>query len=142
MMMGNFLKVPIKSYLSVSEQSWNGLIHFSTGLQTLTHYNNDKAEKNPKVVMKTIPQVCHSFPSEFLVEIFKPASLKNSQFISSEEWFLTNHSTIKARLMECCIDACPSVRFSHQHKGTLDLVHHNRWLAGHQSDKASFARFN
>ena len=47
-----------------------------------------------------------------------------------EEWLPSGHSTIKAWLVECCTDGCPSVRFSHLHKGTLDLIHSDRWILG------------
>jgi hypothetical protein len=39
----------------------------------------------------------------------------------TEEWFPSGHSTIKGWLVECGRDGCPSGRFSHLHRGTLEL---------------------
>jgi hypothetical protein len=39
----------------------------------------------------------------------------------TEEWLSSGHSTIKAWLVECCRDGCPSGRFSNLHRGTLEL---------------------
>ena len=35
--------------------------------------------------------------------------------------------------MEDCTGGCPSVRFSHLHKGTLDLLHSEHWVLGYPS---------
>ena len=45
--------------------------------------------------------------------------------------FYWGHSTIKAWLVECCRDGCPSGRFSHRHRGTLEL----HWVLGHLPDQ-------
>jgi hypothetical protein len=37
------------------------------------------------------------------------------------------HSTMKAWFVECCRDGCPSGRFSHLHRGSLEL---SQWLLG------------
>ena len=51
------------------------------------------------------------------------------------EWLLSGHSTIKAWLVECCSDGCPSGRFSHLHKVTLELCQSNNWFLGHLPDQ-------
>ena len=33
--------------------------------------------------------------------------------------------------MECCRDGCPSGRFSHHHRGTLELCQSDNWVLGH-----------
>ena len=37
--------------------------------------------------------------------------------------------------MECCRDGCPSGRFSHLHRGTLELIQSNHWVLGHPPDQ-------
>ena len=38
----------------------------------------------------------------------------------TEEWCPSGQSTIKTWLVGCCRDGCPSGRFSHLHRGTLE----------------------
>ena len=52
------------------------------------------------------------------------------------EWLLTGHSTIKPLLLECCRDGCPSGRFSHLHRGTLELGQSDHQVFGHLPDQA------
>ena len=49
--------------------------------------------------------------------------------------FFTGHSIIKAWLVECCRDGCPSGRFSHLHRGTLELCQSDRRFLGHPPDQ-------
>ena len=49
----------------------------------------------------------------------------------TEEWLPSGHSTIKAWLMECCRDGWPSGRFSHLHRGTLELCQSDHRVLGH-----------
>ena len=53
----------------------------------------------------------------------------------TEEWLPSGHSTIKAWMVECCRDGCPSVRFSHLHRGTLELCQSDHWVLGHLPDQ-------
>ena len=53
----------------------------------------------------------------------------------TEEWLPSGHSTIKACLVECCRDCCPSGRFSHLHRGTMELCQSYHWVLGHPSDQ-------
>ena len=49
-----------------------------------------------------------------------------------EECLLSSQSTTKAWLVECCRDGCPSERFFHLHRGTLELCqsyYHFGWVA-------------
>ena len=46
-----------------------------------------------------------------LVDIWQTPSRLSCAF--TEEWLTSCHSTIKALLVECCRDGCPSGRFSH-----------------------------
>ena len=48
---------------------------------------------------------------------------------------MSGHSTIKAWLVECCRDGCPSGRFSHLHRGTLELCQSDHQVLGHLSDQ-------
>jgi hypothetical protein len=50
--------------------------------------------------------------------------------LSSGFWLPSRHSTIKAWLVECCRDGCPSGRFSHHHTGTLELWQSEHWVRG------------
>ena len=62
----------------------------------------------------------------------------------TEAWFPSGHSTIKALLIECCRDGCPSGRFSHLYRGTLELCQSDHWVLGHLSDQGPstpFAQF-
>jgi hypothetical protein len=52
-----------------------------------------------------------------------------------QKWLLSGHSTIKAWLVECCRDSCPSGRFSHLHRGTLALCQSDHWVLGHVPDQ-------
>ena len=54
----------------------------------------------------------------------------------TEEWLSSGHSTIKAWLLECCRDGCPSGRFSHLHRGTLELCQSDHRVIGHLPDQA------
>ena len=38
-------------------------------------------------------------------------------------------------MVECCRDGCTSGRFSHLHRGTLDLSQSDHWVLGHLSDQ-------
>ena len=38
-------------------------------------------------------------------------------------------------MVECCTDGCPSVRFSHLHKRSLDLIHNDHWVFGYLFDQ-------
>jgi hypothetical protein len=42
-------------------------------------------------------------------------------YLFTEKCLLFSHSTIKAWLMKCCRDGCPSGRFYHLHRGTLEF---------------------
>ena len=44
-------------------------------------------------------------------------------------------TTIKAWLVECCRDGCPSGRFSHLHRGTLEFLHIDHRVLGHLPDQ-------
>ena len=65
--------------------------------------------------------------------------LANSKWIVmclfTEEWLPSGYSTIKALLVECCRDGCPSGRFSHLHRGTLELCQSDHWVLGHLFDQ-------
>ena len=37
--------------------------------------------------------------------------------------------------MKCCKDGCPSGRFSHLHRGTLELCQSDHWVLGHLPDQ-------
>ena len=37
--------------------------------------------------------------------------------------------------MECCRDGCPSGRFPHFHRGTLELCQSDHWVLGHLPDQ-------
>jgi hypothetical protein len=50
--------------------------------------------------------------------------------VLTEEWLPSGHSTIKAWLVECCRDGCPSGRFSHLHRGTLELCQSDHRVLG------------
>ena len=52
----------------------------------------------------------------------------------TEEWFPSGHSTIKALLVECCRDGCPSGRFSHLHRGTVELCQSDYRVLCHLPD--------
>jgi hypothetical protein len=45
-----------------------------------------------------------------------------------DEWLLSCHSTTKAWLVDCCRNGCPSGRFSHLHRGTLESL--SEWPLG------------
>ena len=47
----------------------------------------------------------------------------------------SGHSTIKAWLVECCRDGCPSGRNSYLHRGTLELCQSDHWVFGHLPDQ-------
>ena len=47
----------------------------------------------------------------------------------------SGHSTIKAWLVECCRGGCPSGRFFHLHRGTLELCQSDHWVLGHLPDQ-------
>ena len=49
----------------------------------------------------------------------------------TEEWLPSGHSIIKASLVEGCRDGCPSGRFSHLHRGTLELCRSDLQVLGH-----------
>ena len=49
----------------------------------------------------------------------------------TEEWILSGHSTIKAWLVACCKDGWPSGRFSHLHRGPLELCQSDHGVLGH-----------
>ena len=53
----------------------------------------------------------------------------------TEEWLSSGHSTIKAWLVECCRDGCPSVMFSHLHRGTLELCQSDHRVLDHLPDQ-------
>ena len=53
----------------------------------------------------------------------------------TEEWLPSGDFTIKALLVECCRDGCPSGRFSHLYRGTLELCQSNHWALGHLHDQ-------
>ena len=53
----------------------------------------------------------------------------------TEEWLPSGHSTIKAWLVECCRDSCPSGRLSHLHRGTLELYQSDHWVLGPLHDQ-------
>jgi hypothetical protein len=38
-------------------------------------------------------------------------------------------------VVECCRDGCPSRRFSHLHRGTLELCQNDHWVLGHHPDQ-------
>ena len=62
----------------------------------------------------------------------------------TEDWFPSGHSTIKAWLVECCRDGCLSGRFSHLHRGTLELCQTDHCILGHLPDQGPsllFAQF-
>ena len=44
-------------------------------------------------------------------------------------------TTIKAWLAECCRDVCPSGRFSHLHRGTLELCQSDHRILGYLPDQ-------
>ena len=44
-------------------------------------------------------------------------------------------TTIKAWLVECCRDGCPSERFTHLHRGTLELFQSDHRVLGHHPDQ-------
>ena len=54
----------------------------------------------------------------------------------TEEWLPSGHYTIKAWLVEFCRDGCPSGRFSHLHRGTLELCQ-----SDHQGPSPPIAQF-
>jgi hypothetical protein len=43
-------------------------------------------------------------------------------------------------LVECCRDGCPSGRFSHLHRGTLELCQSDHWVLGHLPDQGPSTR--
>ena len=51
------------------------------------------------------------------------------------EWLPSGHSTIKAWLVECCRDGWPSGRYSHLHRGSLDLCLSDHRVLGHLPDQ-------
>ena len=53
----------------------------------------------------------------------------------TEKWLPSGHSTIKAWLVECCRDGCSSGRFSHLHRGTLQLCQSDHRVLGHLADQ-------
>jgi hypothetical protein len=53
----------------------------------------------------------------------------------TEVWLPSDHSTIKACLVECCRDGSPSGRFSHLHRGTLELCQSDYRVLGHLPDQ-------
>ena len=55
----------------------------------------------------------------------------------TKEWLPSGHSNIKAWLVESCRDGCPSGRFSHLHKGTLELCQSDHRVPGHLPDKGT-----
>ena len=56
----------------------------------------------------------------------------------TEEWLPSVHSTIKAWLVECCRDGCLYGRFSHLHRGTLELCQSGHQVLGHFPDQTLF----
>ena len=52
-----------------------------------------------------------------------------------EEWLPSGHSTIKAWLVECCRDGCPSGMFSHLHRGTLEFCRSDNGVLSHLPDQ-------
>ena len=62
----------------------------------------------------------------------------------TEEWVPSGHSTMKAWLVECWRDGCPSGRFSHLQRGTLELCQSDHRVLGHLPDQGPsppFAQF-
>jgi hypothetical protein len=55
--------------------------------------------------------------------------------IFTEKGLPSSHSTIKAWLVECCREGCPSGSFSHLQRGTLELCQSDHWLLGHLPDQ-------
>ena len=53
----------------------------------------------------------------------------------TEEWLQSGHFTIKACLVKCCRDGCPSGRFSHLHIRTLEYCQSDHWVLGHLPDQ-------
>jgi hypothetical protein len=51
-------------------------------------------------------------------------------FLLLTVWLPSVHTTIKAWLVECCRNGCPSGRFSHLHRGTLELCQSDHWVLG------------
>jgi hypothetical protein len=49
----------------------------------------------------------------------------------------SGHSTTKAWLVKCCKDGCPSGRYSHFHRGTLELCQSDHWVLGHLPDQGT-----
>ena len=58
----------------------------------------------------------------------------------TEEWLPSDHSTVKAGLVECCRDGCLSVNFSHLHRGTLELCQSDHRVLGHLPDQGLLPR--
>ena len=50
----------------------------------------------------------------------------------------SGHSIIKAWLVECCREGCPSGRFSHLHRGSLELCQTDHRVLGHLPDQGPF----
>ena len=63
------------------------------------------------------------------------ANSKRAVMPFTEKWLPSGHSTIKARLLECCRDGCPSGRFSHLHRGTLEHCQSDHLVNGHLPDQ-------
>ena len=53
----------------------------------------------------------------------------------TEKWLLSGHSTIKAWLVECGRDGCPSGRFFHLPRGTLELYQSDHRVLGQLPDQ-------
>ena len=53
----------------------------------------------------------------------------------TEEWLPSDHSNIKAWLVECCRDCCPSERVSHLYRGTPEHCKSDHQFLGHLPDQ-------
>ena len=64
-------------------------------------------------------------PDHFILMVWESlgALLETPSGLScTEEWLPSDHSTIKAWLVECCRDGCPSGSFSYLLRGTLEFL--------------------
>ena len=52
----------------------------------------------------------------------------------SQEQLLSGHSPLKPVFVKCCRDCCPSDRFSHLNKETLQFYQSSHWVLGHLPD--------
>ena len=66
----------------------------------------------------------------------EPLSFKDLSVLCAVHLSLNpDHSTIKAWLVECCRDGCPSGSFSYLHRGTLELCQSDHRVLGHLPDQ-------